>query len=93
MQEKLIHKLNIRAEKKLTLKKVKLNDINFNKTIDYLTNQKFLGFKEIYEILHARNKNEDFPIGNIVEDKEGRIVGFMGTFYSQKKIRFFFNFI
>ena len=90
MQEKLIHKLNIRAEKTLTLKEVKLNDINFNKTIDYLTNQKFLGFKEIYEILHARNKNEDFPIGNIVEDKEGRIVGFMGTFYSQKKKSDFF---
>tara|TARA_B100000795_G_C22720158_1_gene407090 strand:+ start:207 stop:1103 length:897 start_codon:yes stop_codon:yes gene_type:complete len=83
MQENIIQKLNTRAKKSLTLKEVKLNDINYPKTMDYLKCQKLLGFTEINKILHA-NGNESFPIGNIFEDKKGSVVGFMGAFYSKK---------
>ncbi|MDA9662230.1 hypothetical protein N9T41_00705 [Candidatus Pelagibacter sp.] len=89
MQDNIIQKLNARAKKSLTLKEVRLNDINFKKTIDYLVEQKLLGFTEINKILMA-NGNENYPIGNILEDRKGRVVGFMGSFYNKKKDSEFF---
>lgn len=89
MQENIIQKLNARAKKSLTLKEVKLNDINFKKTINYLVEQKLLGFTEINKILMA-NGDENYPIGYILEDKKGRVVGFMGSFYNKKKDSDFF---
>ena len=83
MQENIIQKLNTRAKKSLTVKEVKLNDINYAKTMNYLMDQKLLGFSEINKILEA-NEDENFPIGNIFEDRQGRIVGFMGAFYYKK---------
>ena len=84
MQENIIEKLNLRATKSLTFKEVKLNDINYNDAINYLKNQKLLNFDEINKIL-IPSSNEDFPIGNILVNKDNKVVGFMGTFYSQKK--------
>ena len=84
MNENIIQKLNTRAKKTLTLKEVKINDVNYKKMVDYLLNQKLLTFKEVNKILHSCN-NKNFPIGNIIEDNEERVVGFMGTFYSKIK--------
>ena len=84
MQEDKIKKLNTRAKKTLTLKEVRLNDVNIKKVSDYLLYQKFLNIKDVNRILHSSN-DKDFPIGNIIEDKKERVVGFMGTFYSKKK--------
>ena len=68
MQEDKIKKLNTRAKKTLTLKEVRLNDVNIKKVSDYLLYQKFLNIKDVNRILHSSN-DKDFPIGNIIEDK------------------------
>tara|TARA_B100000795_G_C22787032_1_gene435111 strand:+ start:1344 stop:2240 length:897 start_codon:yes stop_codon:yes gene_type:complete len=91
MQENIIQKLNRRAKKTLTLKEVTLNDVNYKKTTDYLQYQKLLSYSEINKILQTSG-DKDFPIGNIIEDKKKRVVGFMGAFYSRKKSgKFFFT--
>ena len=84
MQEDKIQKLNTRAKKSLTLKEVWLNDVNFKKMTDYLLHQKLLNFTEINKILYSNN-DKNFPIGNIIEDNNEKVVGFMGTFYSKNK--------
>ena len=82
MQDNFIQKLNQRASKNLSFLEVKVNDNNYIKTINYLKKQKLLKFSEIFKIIES-NSYSNLPFGNILIYKN-EIVGFMGTFYSQK---------
>lgn len=84
MKNNFIERINLRASKNLFFKEVKFKDDYYYEVINYLKNQKFLNFNNIYKILKL-NSNNHFPIGNILLDSNNNIVGFMGTFYYLKK--------
>ena len=71
-------------------KKYKVSEV-FHKTllhkltINYLKNQSYIDYKGIDQILKI-NFNKNYPIGYVVKIKN-KIVGFVGTLFSKRKIK------
>ena len=82
---KKLDKLIAKASKDLRLRKVFYNDIYFKRVKNYLKDQKFLPYSDLLKILKIRNFDE-YPIGYIMIDSNKKVVGFMGTFFSDKLI-------
>ena len=82
---KNFNKLIEKASKELKLIKVFHNDTNFEKTKIYLQNQKFLSNTSLANLINANNFKE-YPIGYIMKNTQDEIVGFMGTFFSDRLI-------
>ena len=74
-----------RVSKNFKIEEVKFKGDNYQNSIEYLKKQKFLEFKKIESILESSKSNE-FPIGYIMISKNNKIIGFMGSFFSKKKI-------
>ena len=74
-----------RVSKNFKIEEVKFKGDNYQNSIEYLKKQKFLEFKKIESILESSKSNE-FPIGYIMISKNNKIIGFMGSFFSKKKL-------
>ena len=70
--------------KKYSIKEIFLNTYLHNQTINYLKNQNYIDYKGIKKILQI-NYNKDYPIGYVIKIKN-KIVGFVGTLLSKRKI-------
>ena len=70
--------------KKYNVKEVFLNTSLQSQTINYLKNQSYIDYKGINKILRI-NYNKYYPTGYVVETKN-KIVGFVGTLFSKRKI-------
>lgn len=73
---------------KRTLNRIKIEEVyfkkkNYNKTIYYLSNQKFISFENIIKIFKS-NISDDFPIGYILLSSQNRVAGFVGTLFSER---------
>lgn len=55
-----------------------------NKSISYLKSQNYLNFRKISQILKL-NFNKKYPSGYVLKNKK-KIVGFVGTLFSERKI-------
>ena len=80
-----LNKLVEKASKELKLIIVFHNDTNFEKKKIYLQNQKFFSNKSLANLINANNFKE-YPIGYIMKNTQDEIVGFMGTFFSDRLI-------
>ena len=70
-------------------KKYSIDEVFFNgqlktQTTDYLKNQDYLDYKKIKQVLKI-NFNKVYPIGYVLK-VENKIVGFVGTLFSERKI-------
>ena len=83
ISNKNIDKLLNRAKKELTIKEVTVNNEYFEDTINYLKKQNVLSYKNLKKIFDSNN-NTQYPLGYIILNRENNIVGFMGTFFSEK---------
>ena len=70
--------------KKYITKEIFLNTNLHIQAINYLKNQNYIDYKIIKEILQI-NYNKYYPIGYVVKIKN-KIVGFVGTLLSKRKI-------
>ena len=70
--------------KKYVIKEIFLNTNLHNQAINYLKNQNYIDYKGIKKILQI-NYNKDYPIGYVIKIKN-KIVGFVGTLISKRKI-------
>jgi len=70
--------------KKYIIKEIFLNTNLHNQAINYLKNQNYIDYKGIKKILQI-NYNKNYPIGYVIKIKN-KIVGFVGTLLSKRKI-------
>lgn len=81
-----ITKLSDRASNLLEIKEVYLKKQLYLETIQFLEKQKLLPIQNIKKIFNITD-NEYNPIGSVMLDKKtDKIVGFVGTIYSSRKI-------
>ena len=78
-------KLILRASKQLKIHEVKNDNSYYPICLNYLKNQKFLNYKKLINILKF-SENNKYPIGYLMSNTENKIVGFMGTFFSERII-------
>jgi len=71
--------------KKYKVKEVLLETALQKLTVNYLRNQSYIDYKGINQILKI-NYNKNYPIGYVVKIRN-KIVGFVGTLFSKRKIK------
>ena len=74
-----------RAAARLEIQEVFRNGKNFQNTINFLTKQSFLHYKSIIDLI-SYQKDDLYPIGYIMLNKSNAIVGFVGSWFSKRKI-------
>ena len=70
---------------KLSLRPALKNNLEGEKSIEYLSNQNYLNFKSIKIFINNSFINE-LPFGYNLIDKSGNIVGFLGTMFSYRGV-------
>ena len=71
---------------KLSLRPALKNNLEGEKSIEYLSNQNYLNFKSIKIFINNSFINE-LPFGYNLIDKSGNIVGFLGTMFKGDRIQ------
>ena len=85
IKKEIFDKLILRASKQLKIHEVKTDNNYYLICLNYLKNQKFLNYKKLIKILKF-SENNKYPIGYLMSNTENKIVGFMGTFFSERFI-------
>jgi hypothetical protein len=78
-----INNLLKRAISRVKIEEVYFKKKNYDKAINYLSNQKLILFENIIKIFKS-NIYDDFPIGYILLSNQNRVVGFVGTIFSKR---------
>ena len=81
-----ISDLEKRASKKLSIEEVFKYGKNYDSAINFLKKQIFLPYQNI-ENLISFQKNEKYPIGYMMLNRNNAVVGFVGTWFSERKIK------
>ena len=81
-----ISDLDKRASKKLSIEEVFKYGKNYDSAINFLKKQIFLPYQNI-ENLISFQKNEKYPIGYMMLNRNNTVVGFVGTWFSERKIK------
>ena len=81
-----ISDLDKRASKKLSIEEVFKYGKNYDSAINFLKKQIFLPYQNI-ENLISFQKNEKYPIGYMMLNRNNAVVGFVGTWFSERKIK------
>ena len=81
----LIKKLEKKINKNISLKPIFENDENETLLKQFLYNQDYLKPENIFSIIKI-NFLKDRPIGYILCEDNSKIIGFLGTIYSKRKI-------
>ena len=85
-----ISDLDKRASKKLSIEEVFKYGKNYDSAINFLKKQIFLPYQNI-ENLISFQKNEKYPIGYMMLNRNNAVVGFVGTWFSERKIKGYEN--
>ena len=85
IKKEILDKLILRASKELKIHEVKTDNNYYSICLNYLKNQKFLNYKKLIKILKF-SENNKYPIGYLMSNTDNKIVGFMGTFFSERFI-------
>jgi len=81
-----ISDLEKKASKKLTIEEVFKYGKNYDSAINFLRKQNLLPYQNI-ENLISFQKNEKYPIGYMMLNRNNAVVGFVGTWFSERKIK------
>ena len=85
--ELYIKKLELRALKSYKIVQVFKNDIFSEEILNFFKTQNYISFESIKRILKS-SKEKSFPVANVMlHKKTNKIVGFVGTLFSSKKIK------
>ena len=85
-----ISDLDKRASKKLSIEEVFKYGKNYDSAINFLRKQNLLPYQNI-ENLISFQKNEKYPIGYMMLNRNNTVVGFVGTWFSERKIKGYEN--
>ena len=85
-----ISDLEKKASKKLTIEEVFKYGKNYDSAINFLRKQNLLPYQNI-ENLISFQKNEKYPIGYMMLNRNNAVVGFVGTWFSERKIKGYEN--
>ena len=83
MTNNLIKILEARSNKNFKVEPVYIYSKNYELLTLFLKKQKYINYKNIFKIIEKKFL-PDMPIGNIMFDINGKIVGFLGTKYSNR---------
>ena len=81
-----ISDLEKKASKKLSIEEVFKYGKNYDSAINFLRKQNLLPYQNI-ENLISFQKNEKYPIGYMMLNRNNAVVGFVGTWFSERKIK------
>ena len=82
--------LEKRASERFKIEEVFKNGKNFNNATNFLRQQNFLPYQNI-ENLISFQKDEQYPIGYVMINKSNIVVGFVGTWFSKRKVKGYEN--
>ena len=85
-----ISDLEKKASKKLTIEEVFKYGKNYDSAINFLRKQNLLPYQNI-ENLISFQKSEKYPIGYMMFNRNNAAVGFVGTWFSERKIKGYEN--
>ena len=77
--------LEKRASERVKIEEVFKNGKNYNTTINFLRKQHFLPHQNIQDLISFQ-KDEQYPIGYIMVNRSNIVVGFVGTWFSKRRI-------
>jgi len=78
--------LEKRASERLKIEEVFKNGKNYNSTINFLRKQNFLPYQNIEDLISFQ-KDEQYPIGYMMVNRSNITVGFVGTWFSKRRIK------
>ena len=82
--------LEKRASERFKIEEVFKNGKNYNNATNFLRQQNFLPYQNI-ENLISFQKDEQYPIGYVMINKSNIVVGFVGTWFSKRKVKGYEN--
>ena len=77
--------LEKRASERVKIEEVFKNGKNYNTAINFLRKQHFLPHQNIQDLISFQ-KDEQYPIGYIMVNRSNIVVGFVGTWFSKRRI-------